>query len=248
MTLLCVARCRPADRGGSREAAPGFRLCWVDLDRMRTHLTDLITLAPDLEAALSRSMTTGGERVSGTPGWSSELNEPAASARWQIHHDMTTTVRLVLNERGWHRYPADDIEPMARWLFNQVEWLAAHESAGERYAETASWPGLARAAIHPNPPRIVKIGPCVMTNCPGVLSAVVRPQDSLLPSAIVCSWWREFAEHESDEDGWHRERRIEEPVLDCGWCRSGLDFAAVEPHSWSSPEWHALGRAMRRAA
>lgn len=217
MTLLCVARCRPADRGGSREAAPGYRLCWMDLDRMTEKLNDLIRLVPDLDAALSRFMAAMNEKVSGTPGWSVELNDTVARMRWQIHYELTTTVRLVIEERGLSAYPANAIAPMATWTLGHVPWLAAHKSAGERCDEMTAWAGMAMEAINPNPPKVVQIGPCVMVNCPGVLSAVVRPQDSLLPSAIVCSWWRDLE-----------------------------DKTDIEPHAWPADQWHALGRAMTR--
>jgi hypothetical protein len=195
-------------------------------DHYRSNLDDLIALAPDLEAALSNSMSTVGEKVSGSPSRMLELNDEAARVRWQIHHDMTTTVRLVIEERDWHQYPRQEIEPMARWLRNQVEWLSAHASAGERANEASAWPGMARGAIHPNPSKRVKIGPCVKPDCPGILTAVVRPQDSLLPSSIVCSWWTDpiqVAERTESED------------------------VAQEPHVWSADQWHALGRQMARA-
>lgn len=186
---------------------------------MRRHYDDMIQLAPDLEAALSNSMTAGGEKVSGSPAHMLELNNHAAKVRWQIHHDMVTTVRLVIEERGYHSYPANEIEAMARWLSGQVDWLCAHDSAAERTAEAASWPGMARGAIHPNPSKRVKIGPCPRPHCPGLLTAVIRPQDQLLPTAIVCSWWTEL-----------------------------VDKGEEEPHVWSADQWHALGRQMARAA
>lgn len=221
--LLCTGRCRP--KPGPREAAPGFRLCWVCKDWMTKHLRELIELAPDLEQALSRANSVGGEKVSGSPGSSSELNDRAAAVRWQIHHDMVGTIRIVMEERGLVAITqAPGIAGMARWLVNHVDWLAAHPSAGERAAEAASWPGLARSAIHPNPPKHVKIGPCVKPDCAGVLSAIVKPQDSMLPSTIVCSWWQELEPEQRDaliEDG-------------------------ATPHTWTADQWHALGRQMQR--
>lgn len=248
MTLLCSARCRPKP-AGPREAAPGFRLCWVCKDGMASSLRDLIELCPDLEDALSRANAVGGEKVSGSPGSVSELNERAAAVRWQIHHDMVTTIRLIMDERGLVTITrAPDIAGMARWLLNHVDWLAAHPSAGKRAAECASWPGLARNAIHPNPPKHVKIGPCVIDDCTGTLSAIVKPQDSLLPSEIVCSWWQEF-----DQEVQRERAELDMPRLDAEALvlRSRMDPRAdggkeLEPHAWSADQWHALGRQMQR--
>jgi hypothetical protein len=224
VSLLCAARCRPKP-AGPREAAPGFRLCWVCKDGLTKHLREIIDLSPDLEAALSRANSVGGEKVSGTPGAVSELNDRAVQVRWQIHHDMVTTIRLVMDERGLKaitRQP--DIAGMARWLLNHVDWLAAHPSAGERAAQAASWPGQARSAIHPNPPKHVQVGPCVRPDYAGTLTAIVKPQDSLLPSAIFCSWWTSLDMEK----------------------RTALIEDGATPHEWSADQWHALGRQMQR--
>lgn len=213
--LLCVARCRPKP-AGPREAAPGYRLCWVDLSLIRERLRELHDLADDLEAALSRSGSIA-EKVSGTPGRTLELDVRAAAVRFDIHNGLVTTVRLVIEERGHTDWPRDSIGSMTHWLDKHVEWIAAHPSAGERADQINSWPGRARSAIHPNPAKHVKIGPCVKDDCPGMLSAIVKPQDSMLPSAIVCSWWTELE-----------------------------DKTDVEPHEWSADQWHYLGRLMQR--
>jgi alkanesulfonate monooxygenase SsuD/methylene tetrahydromethanopterin reductase-like flavin-dependent oxidoreductase (luciferase family) len=154
-----------------------------------------------------------------------ELNGQAAAARWQIHHDLVTTVRLVMEERGFTA-PGDSIAEMALWLSRSADWLAAHPSAGERANEAADWLSAARNAINPDPPKRVQIGPCVVVDCPGTLTAVVRAQDSLLPSAITCSWWELLAD----------EGRAQ--VVEDGG----------EVHVWTPSAWHSLGRRMRSAA
>jgi hypothetical protein len=224
MTVLCLARCRPQ---GPREAAPGYRLCWECRGWMPRNLAELVALAPDLEAALSRSNIVNGEVVSGSSAQHPmELNQAAAAVRWQIRNDLVGSVRLVMGERGLRVPPADEIAPMALWLARHTDWLAAHASAGERADEIASWPGTARGVIHPNPAKRVKIGRCVRVDCPGMLTAIVKPQDSLLPSTIVCSWWEALTD----------ERRT---VM--------VDDDGVEPHLWRADQWHALGRRMSTA-
>ena len=128
MTLLCVARCRPDT---PREAAPGYRLCWPCRDWLGRNYAQLADLAPDLEAALSKANIVG-EKVGGSPTHAAELNDAAAAARWQIHHDMVTTVRLVMDIRGLTGPPKDNIESMAQWLARHVNWLAAHPSDARR--------------------------------------------------------------------------------------------------------------------
>ena len=220
--LLCAARCGTEPR----QAAPGYRLCWGCKGWLTKNLDQLADLAPDLEAALSRTNVVGEERVGGTPGHGLELNDQAAAARWQIHHDMGTTIRLVHHERGLTAWPADNIADMAKWLGKHADWLAAHLSAGERAAEASDWVNAARNAINPDPPKRVQVGPCVRARCSGVLTAIVRKQDSLLPSSILCSWWCEL----DDEK------------------RTGLVEDGTEPHTWTPATWHALGRQMRKAA
>lgn len=222
--ILCAARCRAEQ---PNEAAPGYRLCWSCHGWLPKHLAELAGLADDLEQALSRSNVVNGEVVSGSSAQHpSELNTAAAAARWQIHHDMVSTVRLILEERGLTSAPPDSIEAMARWLSRHADWLSAHPSAGERANGAADWLSAARNAINPDPPKRVKIGPCVVKDCPGLLTATVRAQDSLLPSAITCSWWEILAE----------EGRAQ--VVEDGG----------EEHRWTPSSWHALGRRMRSAA
>lgn len=220
--LLCAARC---GSGTPRQAAPGYRLCWACKEWLGKNLQQLADLVPDLEAALSRTNIADQERVAGTPGHGLELNDLAAAARWQIHHDLATTIRLVVEERGLKAWPADNIQSMALWLHRHANWLAAHPSAGERASEANDWIRTAQNAINPDPPKRVQIGPCVRDGCDGLLTAIVRKQDSLLPSTILCSRWAELSD----------EKRTE------------LVEDGVRPHTWEASEWHALGRQMRKA-
>jgi hypothetical protein len=115
---------------------------------------------------------------------------------------------------------------MAAWLARSFDWLAAHPSAGERANEAADWLSAARNAINPNPLKRIRLGSCVVPGCPGVLTAMMRPQDLLLTDVITCSWWAILAD----------EGRAQ--VVEDGG----------EEHVWPPSAWHALGRRMRSAA
>lgn len=224
-----------------RPAADGARLCQPCTDRVEDGLIELPALDAAMEAVLGQSGDPGGEKVSRTPGGSILVNARAVEARRAVRQFLAAWVLVVAAQRG-HQFPGAwrvrsrpvgfigpmplehirtvEIPKLADWLGRHVPWLAAQRFAGEVADQLAQVLSAARSAAYPNPSAIVHLGPCPEPDCIGQLTAVVRPRDSLLPSAITCDWWAQFA-------------------------RAG-EWPEDQPaHQWSSADWHRLGRMIR---
>lgn len=168
-----------------RLAADGLRLC----DRHTADIADDAREAGRLYDELAlRLLGAGGsgEPVSGTPA--ARIPDPrAVEARTLIRHTLASWCRLVAEERGI-ALPADQVDAMGEYVARHHEWLAAHPAAGECAAELAELAhGRTRSLAYPSGARVVEIGACPHAGCEGVLRAIVRRSDALLPSEVVCS-------------------------------------------------------------
>lgn len=231
---LCAApRCRTighhtpdCDNGECRGcqprlAADGLRLCHIHTRDLATDAYRAVEVYTELALALTRS-DRPGERTTGTRDPGLIVNERAVEARSTIRHTLVAWCRLIADERGIG-LPADDIHSMARYIARHAEWLAAHPAAGDCSAELRELAhGEPWRIAYPTGSRVFEVGPCPETvdgqPCPGVVRAVLRRTDSLLPSELVCDW-------------------RPDPVPD-GWTG----------HRWPASEWLTLGRKLRRAA
>ena len=196
-------------------AQDGLRLCPLHTTRISTDALRIAELDHEIEEVLARSGRVG-ERTSGTADHGTVLNDRAVEVRTEIRHTLVAWCRLVAEERGIH-LPPNHLDAMAAYLATHHVWLAAHKTANDSSDELSSLARRAYSAAYPNPPIVVRIGHCPKPDCPGELTALVRQQDSMLPSGITCSWWDELK-----------------------------DKTDQEPHQWSADQWHALGRQMAR--
>ena len=174
--ILCPG-CTP------RQAANRSRLCELDLRR----LGEDIAVLPELHAALAQTLAYGqggGEKSSNKPG-SRVPNTAAMEQRVVIRHRLASWAQLVIEERDWNATPADNPTAIANFLAIHVDWLANHEAAGDCADEFAETAGKARRVAYPNGTRTYEVAPCPM-DCEGVIKAVLRRVDSLLPSELVC--------------------------------------------------------------
>jgi hypothetical protein len=173
-------------------------------------------LDADIEQVLAASGRPG-ERTTGTAEHGTVINEKAVDIRREIRSVLVAWTRLIAEERG-HQLPPNTLTAISAYLAANNTWLSAHPAAADCSDELSSLARRAHAVAYPNPPIVVHIGHCPKPNCPGHLTAVVRPQDSMLPSGITCSWWDELKDKPEDE----------------------------QPHEWTADQWHALGRQMAR--
>lgn len=184
---MSTARCVVDHGDKPRNALPGLRLC----QHCRAQLGKDLEALPRLDLALELALiATGamsqGDKITHRKDPGLVLNDVAATARTVIRHTLVANVRMVHEERGLHDWPGDNIPAMTAWLKAHLDWLAAHEIAGDIAGEHRALHRQARAAAYPNRVRRWELCPCIEADCPGILTVTIRSDDDLLPSAISC--------------------------------------------------------------
>jgi hypothetical protein len=187
--VLCASLyCRrdpDTDELASLPAAHGLRLCYPCRDRATNQLQHLGELHDgDLEAALATT-SRAGQTVSGTAERGLPLNTTVADARDHVREHLRYWANLVATTRGTTP-PRVTMQTVAEWLAAHVDWLAAHPEAGI-YAESTmdTWREAMRAA-YPHGTRRVPLGLCPMSDCDGMLGALLRPDHQPRPTVIAC--------------------------------------------------------------
>lgn len=199
--------CRPDPGDGQelrRETAQGLQLCPSCRDRLARDVGLLPQLYGELESALaSTAAAHHGEKVRGsrTPGI--PLNEKAADARSDIRGVLTAWVDLVVEGRRLTA-PARTVPALAAFLGCHLDWLAAHEAAGEAAREIHELARTARRVARPDRVHLIRLGECVEPACSGSLQARVNDGDWLLPAAIVCNI---DSSHSWPPSQWHVVRK-----------------------------------------
>jgi hypothetical protein len=109
--------------------------------------------------------------------------------RARIRLLLVTWTRIVCEERGINP-PADTINELAAFLDRHTTWLAEQPYAGDPATQFAKQRSRARRIAYPDGTRTIEVGHCQRETdgirCDGVIKAILRRVDSLLPSAIVC--------------------------------------------------------------
>lgn len=84
----------------------------------------------------------------------------------------------------------DSTSRLGHFVAHHAAWLASQTIAPEYSGRLQDLVSRARSLRQASQLRIVKIGPCPQTadehRCPGTLRGLLRPTDSLLPSAVTC--------------------------------------------------------------
>lgn len=177
-------------------AADGMELCRYHCDRIGADALEAAKLDGDLALALTGQGEPG---VRGDHGGLS-LNDQAAEARTMLRAILSGWCRLIAEERGielpgfrrggeW--VITDSVEAMGRYVAHHAQWLAAHPAAADASAELRDLLRQCRAAAYPSGTRVIDIGLCPVVDndqmpCGGKLRAMIRPGESMLPSAVGC--------------------------------------------------------------
>ncbi|GGV34105.1 hypothetical protein GCM10010182_67450 [Actinomadura cremea] len=200
MTDICV---QPHEQ--EHTALPALRLCTGCYYGLRGHIKALPRLHADLGGALATGGTPGtGARVSGSSSEPLPINTAVADLRDQIRHDLVWWTIFVADERGF-KVPANRVPVIGQWLIRQVDWIAASLPAAEECPPVMkALAGRARAILHPDGARRIRIGPCREMleegPCSGTLYATCRAEDDPRPSRIYCG----TCEVEYGPESWRR--------------------------------------------
>jgi hypothetical protein len=184
-------------------AADGMRLCVRHTDAIATDAQSAAALYDELGVALT-TPERPGERVSGTGAARGAINERAVDARGTIRATLVAWCRLVSEERGVV-LPTDTVPAMGAYLNVHGQWLAAHPAAGECSDELRELAhGEPWRVAYPSGTRVMVIAPCPVEGCDGMVKAIVRPADHLLPSELRCD---ADTDHAWPASRWHAFQR-----------------------------------------
>lgn len=190
-----------------RPAQPGLRTCQQCLARIRKQLQEIParwnTCQQSLPAATGRTAFITGSR---NPPLPLDLN---ISARLdKAKRILTGWAKVVITERGFTTYPADDVKRIAAFLGANAEWLAAHPAAKDITHEIhEAWNAL-RPRDTPRDRSTIKVGPCPEQThgqpCTGNIWAYI-PTSEQDPAVMNC----DNCNHTWTTDQWLRlGRRI----------------------------------------
>jgi len=174
-----------------RASRDGVRLCEGHYAGMVKDLHALPTLHTQLARFLVESGGDGTRTSRTSVGIA--LNPAVVATRDHIKATLVAWTRIALEEGPWRVPPPDDCAEIAHWLDLRSDWLANREWSYEIAHNLAETAGEARRLLQPDKPYIVEIGPCPeligeeQTHCDGMVIAVMRRADSLLPSMLRCT-------------------------------------------------------------
>lgn len=158
--------CRGCQR---RTAADGLRLCVVHLERLGDDATDAPQLHRDLALVLV-GRSGGGERTSGTAVSAPVPNDAIMEARIAIRALLVRLTRLIVTQRGVAAprvrrgglaYVDTTTDTLGPWVARHVDWLAAHEHAGQHSRDLhTAVRGPVRAMAYPAGTDRLYVGTC----------------------------------------------------------------------------------------
>lgn len=185
----CIASHR-RDPDRPRRALDGGHLCAGHIGGLRR---DLATL-PTLHRLLATSLGGANAPDDGRTGLSTgiALDQEIVRTRDHIRATLVSWAQITLEEGPWTVAPRDALTDIAIWLDARIPWLAARPWADQLVKNLSETTAEARALIQPDRPYRVELGPCPElldddTRCDGTVIAVMRRQDSLLPSVVRCT-------------------------------------------------------------
>ena len=199
-----------------RQAADGIVLCDWHHRWLRRHIAGLPALDDALVHALAGGSGGIGVVVSYRPEPGISLDPRAVLAREHLRVQLVGWARVCIEEGPWSDVPDDTVPAIARWLLPRSDWLAARPYADEVAATFATtWSESWRVA-YPDGARRYPVGECPERGCDGILVAVVRDADELLPSTLRCTAGDDDERHEWPADQWPAlGRRLKRT----GWAR-----------------------------
>lgn len=145
---------------------------------------------PELYEACGRRLDGGSPdrtrpRTSGGSPRGMPFNVQAAEARAEILGVLGSWAGAMVEERGVPA-PRRTVPSLGVFLGRHLDWLAGHEAAGEFSVEVARLVRRARRVVEPETRHELRIGACVEADCPGLLTAVLKPGQPGVPGMIRC--------------------------------------------------------------
>lgn len=203
----------PISHDPERSSAPGIVLCRGHAKALPDKIQQLAELHHDLDHVLVRS-GTASEKVSTSTNPGININVEAVDIRHDIRDSMASWALIVCEERGITHPIADDVDTLAHFLTTHADWLSAQPFIDELWSDLIYDPqaqmlnatdrplakaegrdprdyralmSRARSLVQPSGTRRARFNErCIDTSCTGLLVALIRDTDELLPSKVWC--------------------------------------------------------------
>jgi hypothetical protein len=188
-TCVLVHRTEPER---PRAATDGY-LCRGHSSQLYDALTSLATYPIDADiAAYDETVSAGmGAPTTGTKTRPLPINEQRVDHAIHARKMLASWTQMVAEERGVAVPDVPDLRVTTGFLRRHHLWIVEREWVNEYADEVLELNRRAWSLLNPSGVRRIEIGPCreVFDDgpCAGVLSALVRKSDDLLPSSIQCS-------------------------------------------------------------
>lgn len=203
--LRLASRCRTDEEPdpGPKPRRYGY-LCGSCFMRVEKTIAEAPALLDDLALVLRRQGQALGERVDGTGDEPTFISGLVADARTDLFAKFCSWASVVVEECSLHA-PEVTPEGVAAFLVTHLRWLAEQPWVDEMARELDAATRSAKSLAYPSGERHITLKDpdgepihCVESfcsivathealPCEGVLEAVVRDVDALLPSQITCS-------------------------------------------------------------
>ncbi|MEU8027624.1 OvmZ protein [Streptomyces sp. NPDC049099] len=144
---------------------------WKDLRR----LTELHELCGHL---LTRTPGSLRERVSGTKGIGTTLNEKVLALRSEMEEVLRSWALLVIHERRAPGPNGSDVRSLVGFLSRHADWIQEHPAAVDFAEEITALAKSAKMIAGPVPERRMAIGSCLQPRCSSTLYAILPDSDS----------------------------------------------------------------------
>lgn len=166
--------------------ADGLNICVWHRDRAERAVAELPALYDSLQRRLATNGSTG---LTGMPTAKKDpgidLNHRVVACRTNIKANLVGWTRFAIEERGM-TCPQDTVYALSAFIVRQVDWFLAGPGARQFASDFIDDWQTARSLADPNQTRRFEVGPCPEPDCEGILVALLRPKDSLLPSHVIC--------------------------------------------------------------
>lgn len=180
-----------------RTAAPGLRLCTTCYHDLKANLLELPEIYDDCESVLHPRRNPTLQRVSGSrQSTGIRLDEAAITARSSIIGFLASWSAMVADERSVTRPAHRRPDHLADFLISHLNWLLAHQTAGDFAEEIADITRRARRSAYTQPALRIDLGQCIHSDCGADMTTAPSARDGRRTREVSCTAGHTWQPHQ----------------------------------------------------